>query len=180
MKKNNNSLLIVLLIILGIFSRLLPHPANFTPLAAIALFSGLYLPHKRFIFLPLIAMLISDLFIGLYHPAIMASVYLGFLFSGLIGYHLRTRKTILNIGLGTITGSLSFFFLTNLAVWFWGNLYPLSFAGLSQCFVLAVPFFRHTLAGDLFYTTILVGGFEFFLAYQQKKKLAVNQSSFSS
>ena len=53
-----------LFIILGVLSRLIPHPANFTPILAIALFGGTYLNKKTALWVPLVALIISDLFLG--------------------------------------------------------------------------------------------------------------------
>src|SRR5438309_525724 len=88
----------LLIICFGVVLRLLPHPPNFTPIAAIALFGGVYLNKKYALVIPVIAMFISDIFIGFH--ASMPFVYTSFLISGLIGLWLRTHKTFKNIFLG--------------------------------------------------------------------------------
>ena len=80
---NKKLLIPLLLIALGFIARLLPHPANFAPIGAIALFSGLYLPKRWAIILPLAIMLISDIFVGFYAWQIMLAVYLSFVLAGL-------------------------------------------------------------------------------------------------
>lgn len=160
-----------ILITLGIAARFLPHPANFAPIGAIAIFSGIYLPKKWAIILPLAAMFFSDIFIGFYAWQIMLAVYGGFMIMGLIGLQIRKNKKLSTILGGTILGSVIFYFLTNFAVWAFGTLYSHDLSGLAQSYYLAIPFFRNSLLGDLFYTGALVGAYEVSLAllYREKK-----------
>lgn len=160
-----------ILIALGIAARFLPHPANFAPIGAIAIFSGLYLPKKWAMVLPLAAMFFSDLFIGFYAWPIMASVYASFIVMGLIGLAIRKNKKLSTVLGGTILGSVIFYLLTNGSVWAFGTLYPHTAAGLVQSYTMAIPFFRNSLLGDLFYTGALVGAYEASLAliYREKK-----------
>ena len=56
------------LIFLMVFSRLIPHPPNFTPIIAVAIMSGYLFRNFYLSFLVLlISMLISDLFLGFYN-----------------------------------------------------------------------------------------------------------------
>jgi hypothetical protein len=160
-----------ILITLGIALRFLPHPANFAPIGAIAIFSGIYLPKKWAIILPLAAMFFSDLFIGFYALPIMFSVYAGFIVMGLISLQIRKNKKVSTVLGGTILGSVIFYLVTNGAVWAFGSLYSHTVAGLMQSYSMAIPFFRNSLLGDLFYTGVLVGAYEASLAllYREKK-----------
>ncbi|OGH84454.1 MAG: hypothetical protein A2261_00245 [Candidatus Magasanikbacteria bacterium RIFOXYA2_FULL_44_8] len=151
---------IYLLLILAVASRFLPHPANFTAIGAIAMFGGLYLPRRYAVVGPLVAMFVSDIFLGFYHPVTMASVYLGFIIMTGIGLAVRQDKKITTVLGGTILGSVIFFLITNLSVWIFGGMYAQNLSGLVQCYYMAIPFFKNTLAGDLTYVTILVGGYE--------------------
>jgi hypothetical protein len=162
----------LILITLGIAARFLPHPANFAPIGAIAIFSGIYLPKKLAIVLPLAAMFFSDLFIGFYAWPIMFSVYASFIIMGLIGLAIRKNKKLSTVLGGTILGSVIFYFTTNTAVWAFGSLYPHTVAGLINCYAMAVPFFRNSLLGDLFYTGILAGAYEASLAFLYRDKKA--------
>lgn len=164
---------IYLLILLGIICRFLPHPANFAPIAALALFGGLYLPKKWSIVLPMAVMLISDLFIGFYTWQIMLSVYLSFALMVGVGLLVRKNKKFHTVLGGTLLGSVIFFILTNASVWAFGTMYTPDFSGLISSYYAALPFFRNSLLGDLFYTAVLVGGYEFVLNYFAKKN-AVN------
>jgi hypothetical protein len=76
-----------------------------------------------------------------------------------IGLMLRGRRRPLPILGGALAGSVLFFVLTNFGVWAIGDIYPKTLAGLSACYIAAIPFFRGTLEGDLLYTLVLFGGF---------------------
>lgn len=145
------------LTLLGAIARLLPHPANFAPLAAIAIFGGLYLPKKLALLVPLSALIISDILIGFYSWKIMLVVYLCF---GLTAYaSTRIKKSFGQILGTTLFGSIVFYLATNAAVWGFGTMYAHNFNGLMQSYVMALPFFRNSLLGDLFYTGVLVGAY---------------------
>ncbi len=138
--------------------RLVPHPPNFTPIGAMALFSGAYLGRRALAFLaPLAALLLSDLVLGFYHG--MATVYLSTALVAVIGILALQRRSALRIGSAAVAGSLLFFVLTNLGMWWFSGFYPHTLAGLEACYVAAIPFFQNSLAGDLFYATLLFGGF---------------------
>lgn len=147
------------LIVIAILARLGPHLPNFTPIGAVALFSGVYLIGRWSWLVPLVVMLATDMVIGWYDLPIMASVYLSLGTIGLIGYAIRQHRQPLIIGLASLVGSVLFFVVTNAAVWAWGHLYPLTLTGLAASYVNALPFFRNTLLGDLGYTAVLFGGY---------------------
>jgi len=169
---NKKLLIPLLLITLGLIARLLPHPANFAPIAAIALFGGLYLPRRWALILPLTAMFISDIFIGFYSWQVMVSVYLGFILIGVIGLLVRKNKKFHTILGGTLLGSIIFYLLTNAAVWAFGTMYVHSLSGLMQSYYMALPFFKNSLLGNFFYVGILVGGFET-IKYWLREKLKI-------
>ncbi|OGH17997.1 MAG: hypothetical protein A3F31_02620 [Candidatus Levybacteria bacterium RIFCSPHIGHO2_12_FULL_38_12] len=147
------------IILFAVLLRLLPHPPNFAPIAGMALFGGVYLNKKYALIVPLLAMFVSDLFIG-FHSTILF-VYGSFLLTGLIGLWIRQHKSIQNVILGTLASSVLFFIITNFGVWLVGSLYPKTLQGLVQCYVYALPFFRNTILGDLFYTGVFFGSYEF-------------------
>lgn len=158
-----------LLILIAVALRLIVHPANFAPVAAIALFSGVYLDKKYSIIVPLAAMFISDLFIGVYTWQIMASVYLSFALIGAIGLWVRKHKKVAVVLGASLTGSILFYLVTNFAVWAFGTMYTPNLQGLINSYIAAIPFFRNTLMGDLFYVGLLFGSYEFSLALSAKK-----------
>ncbi len=105
-------------------------------------------------------MLVSDLFIGFYGLPIMLSVYLSFTLMAVIGYTTQ-EKGWKKIATGTVVGSTIFFLVTNWAVWAFGTMYPANLTGLFTSYFAALPFFRNQLMADIFYTTVLVGGYEY-------------------
>lgn len=162
--------LAIVFVVIGAALRFAPHFPNFAPIAAIALFGGVYLNKKYALIIPIAAMFISDLFIGLYDFKLMAGVYLSFILVGLIGLFVKKHKNIGTIIGGTILGSVLFFLITNFAVWIFYNWYAHTLSGLSQCFTMALPFFRGTLMGDLFYVAVLFGIYEIVMAVIKRKQ----------
>ncbi len=158
--KINSGYLILAGMILGAaFSRLIPHPPNFTAIGAMALFSGAYFNKKILAFaVPLTAMFLSDIVIG-FHPG-MYAVYTSFALIVLIGMTLNGNKKIGNIFLASVTASVAFFVITNFAMWATGVIYPKTAAGLVECFIAAIPFFHYTLLGDLLFVGLMFGSFE--------------------
>jgi hypothetical protein len=138
-------------------SRLIPHPPNFSPVAALALFGGAQFADKRVAFLvPLAAMFLSDVLIGL-HPLIPV-IYGCFALIVCLGFWVRRNQNLWRIGGAALMGAVLFFVVTNFGVWLFGSYYPKTGAGLLACFVEAVPFFWNTLGSDLFYSSVLFGG----------------------
>jgi hypothetical protein len=146
------------LIILAAALRILPHPWNFTPIGAMALFSGAMFRDRRVAFLfPLAALFAGDLFVGLHR--LIPVVYASFLVSVLIGTFLANRRTIPRIGGAVFLGALQFFLITNFAVWKVFDTYPHKLAGLAACYIAGLPLFGNTLAGDTVYATLFFGIF---------------------
>jgi hypothetical protein len=170
-----NFITAALLILFAAFSRIIPHPANFTSVAAIALFSGVYLDKKYAFIIPVAAMLISDLIIGFHSQMIW--VYGSFLVIVFLGFWLKSRNTGTagkRVGyiLGTtILSSILFFAITNFGVWASGY-YGLDLKGLAESYVLAIPFFRNTIAGDLIYVTAMFGVYEVIKHYTRSAVLS--------
>jgi hypothetical protein len=161
--------LIVLGVLLRIVFRDLP---NFAPVAALALFAGYYFRSPAAaLCVPLGVMTISDLFLGGYQWQMMTLVY------GMLAAPVALRgllRRYLDVSYGgpghaagaaagliacSLGASLAFFFATNLGTWVWSGMYDHSSAGLLSCYVQALPFFRYTLTGDLFFAVVLFGGY---------------------
>ncbi len=141
----------------GIAMRLLPHLPNFTPIAATALFGGTYLNKKYAFIVPLVAMFLSDIFLG-FHGT-MPYVYGSFILTGVIGLWLKNHKNARNIVGATLLSSVLFFLITNFGVWATGW-YPKTLSGLMQSYTMGLPFFRNTVLGDLCYTGVFFGAYE--------------------
>jgi hypothetical protein len=146
------------LVALGASARLLPHPWNFTPMVAIGLFAG---AHARRVGVAALATLLSfalsDAVLGYYRG--VEWIYCAALIPVLFGRAIRNRSGLMNLAASALGSSLSFFIATNFAVWAAGQLYPRTFAGLTACYVAAIPFYANQFAGDVFYTALLFGGY---------------------
>ena len=142
---------------------------NFAPVAALSLFGGFFFRSRiAAMLLPLTVMAASDTVIGGYDWDLMAVVYAALTLPSLFGAALQRvapnaqgrslagRTAVLMSA--SLASSVLFFLSTNLAVWAWSNMYDHTSAGLINCYVRALPFFRHTLEGDLLFTVVLFGG----------------------
>jgi len=150
------------LVCLGVLARLAPHPPNFVPVGAVSLYSGARLRSWQAYLVPLLILAATDPILGMIFgfrafSAITPFVYLSFLINVWIGRHLRDSERAWRIGSAAVLGSLQFFLVTNFAVWATGHWYPHTLSGLAECYLLAIPFFGLTLAGDLTYATALFG-----------------------
>jgi hypothetical protein len=147
------------LVALDVVARLLPHAPNFTPIAASAVFAGMILRSRTLaLTVPLAAILISDLVVGGYDWRVMAIVYAALTLPALLAMATRRFRTSIVIVPVVLSSSVIFFLTTNFAVWAWSGIYPLTFSGLVYCYTAALPFFRNTLCGDLFWSAALFGG----------------------
>ncbi len=157
-------MLAIFLIAFGVFSRFIIHTPNFTPIAAIALFSGLYLNRKYAFLLPIAILMISDIFLG-WHSTIPFTWGSMILITAL-GLMTRQQKTVLNLFGSSFVSAVLFFVITNFGCWLlW---YPHTTEGFLSCYTLASPFFRQTLVSTLVYSAILIGIYEI-IAYRVKE-----------
>ncbi len=150
---------LLLIILAAAMFRIMPHPHNVTPIAAMALFAGAYLPSKRLaLIVPLLAMLLSDLVLGLHDS--MLYVYAGIALTVVVGFGLKQRPRVMPAILASLIASGLFFLITNFGAWATSGIYPQTTGGLSMAYTAGLPFFRNSLLGDLFFTAILFGGFQ--------------------
>jgi hypothetical protein len=158
--------ILAVLIALGVAGRLLPHPPNFTPMAAIALFAG-FIFMKRYMAIVAVvaAMLLTDYFaFGYLSPDWFASksmivVYLALLFPVVFRSFLQKKLGVLRIAGAALASATVFFVATNLAVWAFSPMYEKTFAGLVLCYTMAIPFFQNTIAGDMMWSGIIFGSY---------------------
>jgi len=180
-KRNKRFLVVSVIILIAVISRLLPHPANATPVAAIALFGGAYFLDRKWAFvLPVMALFLSDLILQImfwtgvaqfpgFYPG-MVFIYASFLMVVGLGLSMKGKVNPLRAVGSALLASILFFLITNFGVWMTMNMYPKSVAGLMECYIAAIPFFRNTLIGDMAYTAIIFGAFESILAAQPQLK----------
>lgn len=164
-------IILFIIVLLVAATRLLPHPPNFTPIAALALFGGAFFADKRMAYIVALgAMFLSDVFLGFHNT--MPFVYAAFIITIFMGTKMRGKVSAKNVLGGALGSSILFFVLTNFGVWMVSAYYPLTLEGLITCYVAAIPFFHYTLAGTLVYSAVLFGGFEF--AQRRVPSLQVN------
>ena len=181
--KNNFELSQVLLFLSLVFfafcMRFLPHLFNVTPIMAVALLSGFHFKNKSIaVLVPLSAMFLSDLFIGLH--SLLLFIYVPILISVFLGAWMQSKnqnkawpvKQSLQL---SVIGSVLFFAISNLGVFFLSGMYPLNSLGLTSCYAAAIPFFERSLIGDLMFTAALFSIYSF--ARQAFPKLAAKELS---
>jgi hypothetical protein len=152
------TILALALIVLAAVLRIVPHPWNFAPIGAMALFSGATIHDKRLaLFFPLLTLIASDLFIGFH--ILIPLVYASILVNVALGFLLRDRKTLGRIAGVTLLGAIQFFLVTNFGVWLLLGTFPKTPVGLLACYIAGAPLFWNTLASDALYVTLLFGGF---------------------
>jgi hypothetical protein len=182
MKNNHFTQYFVLcgLVVGAAIMRIVPHPDNFSPISAIALFGGAYFSRKSLaLVVPFLALWASDLYLN---NVIYAQyfegftwytslwIYVAFALAMLLGTGLLQKVTPTKVFFTSLAASLLFFLVTNFDVWINSGMYAKNMAGLMACYTAALPFFQQTLAGDLFYTSVLFGIFEW-----AKNRLSIPQ-----
>ena len=156
MKKTKQKIVLFFYLVgLIALGRIIPHPPNFTPVLAMAVFMP-YLTRDLYsaMLVPLSAMFVSDLYLGFHSSMfwVYTSILLG---TTLSQYTISMKKTYVHLGSNALLSSTIFFIVTNFAVWMSGSMYPLTIDGLLLCYTMAIPFFGNTLAGTLFYVSLL-------------------------
>ncbi len=150
-------MLAVILILMGVILRFVPHMPNFTPVAAIALFSGAYLNKRTALVVPLVLMVVSDIIIGLHN--VILFTWGSFILVALLGLRIKKHKSILGIFALSLISSLLFYLITNFGVWFMGW-YPHTLEGLIHCYIMALPFLRNFTLATMLYSIVLFGLYE--------------------
>lgn len=155
----------VSMILLCVIVRAVPHPANFAPVGAVAIFAGRTLKPWVAIALVAVAMGAGDFLLAMRHGfsvfnAVTPFVYFGFIVQAMLGRIFRPNKA--GAILAAISGSLAFYLVSNFGVWAYSGIYPHSVFGIYNCYVAGLPFLGGTLAGDLVWTLILSSGYRIF------------------
>lgn len=151
----------IIFVVFTIILRLVPHAPNFVPVAALALWAGVYFPKKWGLIAPIAVMFISDALIGFYDWRLMLVVYVSFIITGFIGWLIKNNPSVAKIAMGSLAGSMLFFIATNFAVWALSSWYPHTLYGLIDAYTMGIPFLRNTLVGDLFYSGLFFGSYAF-------------------
>ncbi len=167
LRQNYNVIIALLLVAFAVVSRLAPHPANVAPLAAVALFGGALLPRKLAVIVPLAAMVLSDLVLGMH--SLVFLTWGSFTVVAFASSYRFGDVTVKKVVVSTIGASVFFYLVTNFGVWAEGRMYAVTLEGLMQCYYNALPFFRNTLIGDMAYSGLLFGAYAVIASYSNQK-----------
>ena len=148
------------LVALCVVARLLPHPPNFAPAAAVAMFGCVFFARPwQTIAVVALGMAIGDWFIGFYDTGVMLTVYASMLMPLAARRFLR-KPGIVRVGAVGLATGVGFYLTTNAAVWLFTNAYPPGLDGLAASYIAGLPFLKWTLLGNVFYSAILFGAYE--------------------
>ncbi len=163
------------LLFLGVLSRLLPHPPNFTAMNAIAFFSAYYLHNPWLtLFTTLSAMFLSDFALGGFHST-LPFVYLSLVLIVFIGHYVKQTGSLRSTVIRSIGISLLFFMISNFGSWAVDGIYPLTLNGLSICYFIALPFLATQVLGDIVFGVMVSS----ILLIYESKKSHINQLGLS-
>lgn len=166
--------IIVVVVCLVSFTRLIPHPPNFTPVVALGLFSGAFISSRGLaVLIVLCSMFVADIFLG-FHST-LPFVYFSLTLITLLGGVLHDKKRKFgSVACLTLGSSLLFFVISNFGVWLVQDLYPKTGLGLLMCYSAAIPFLKTAVLGDIFYTALL------FLVFSEVKNSSAHDNKLCS
>lgn len=166
MRSESTSPTAIVLTCIAALGRLIPHPANMTPIGASSLFGGAMVARPWNYLLPLLTMFVTDIFLGFHAtmPYVYASIAIGVF---LAESFLKKSANLKLVAIISVVNAVLFFIVTNFGVWASSTLYPKTTAGLYHCYVMGLPFLRNMVIGDVLF------GVGFFAMYQYAHKTAV-------
>lgn len=179
MRAGSEILFVLFLVFLGVMSRLIPHPWNFTAIGSMALFSGFsFRSNKTLMVIPFVCLLISDVMLGFYDG--MFYTYVGFAVGMLLSVVYFRKQNVLSLGGRAMTlsalsviSSFMFFLITNFGVWKSSPFYTQDMSGLMMSYIAGLPFLFNQVAGDLVYGAILFGAYVFLTKPTEKSAALV-------
>ena len=175
MKKNTYMTISIILVALALFSRIIPHAPNFTPLISIVLVSSMLFKGKKYILIPILGLFISDVLLDIFYldgylfSYLFFSTYASLILIFAISFKFKNSPTLKNITIHSFLGAFLFFITSNFSVWLLGG-YSYDFSGIITCYMMAIPFFKNTLLSTLIYSFIL-----FLPALYKQYDLTVNK-----
>jgi hypothetical protein len=156
-------MLAYLFVIFAVLSRMpfMPHPWNFTPVAAALLYFGAR-GSRRQLWIPFVLLAASDVILTKFvyaYPLAWDQLVVWAWYAAvlMLGTRLRENSNWWRIGGAALASSVSFFIVSNFAVWAFGTMYAKTISGLMTCYAAGIPFFRHSVEGDLLFTTVMFG-----------------------
>lgn len=189
-KLNLQTSILSIIIILAAFTRIIPHPPNFSPIAAIGLFGAAHFAKKwQAFFITLLGIWLSDLVINnyIYSSSTTNFVwfyngfywqYISYVLIIFVGLFIFKNGVSLSKTFGGIVGSSGIFFLvSNFGVWAGNGMYPKNIAGLISCYAAGIPFINNTIISDFLFTTVLFGSY--YLLQSEYSSLKIKHLKYS-
>ena len=189
-KLNLQTGILSIIILLAAFTRIMPHPPNFSPMAAIGLFGAAHFAKKwQAFFIPLLGIWLSDLVINnfIYSSSDTNIVwfyngfywqYISYIIIIFIGLFIFNKGVSLSKTFGGIVASSGIFFLvSNFGVWAGSGMYPKNIAGLISCYIAGIPFMNNTIISDFLFTTVLFGSY--YLLQSEYSSLKIKHLNYS-
>jgi hypothetical protein len=152
-------MLAYLFVVLALIARFVAVPVGVTPVTGSLLFFGAY-GSRRQMWFPFAMLAVSDVVLTkfVYHFVFSWDHFVTWAWYAAIiwlGTRLRDNAKPMWVVASALASSVSFFLVSNFAVWACWNMYPKNFAGLMASYAAALPFFRRSLAGDLVFTVVM-------------------------
>jgi len=165
-------ILVLAILFIGVVSRLIPHPANMTPIVSLSLIAATQLRRWFALIAITVIILISDFLIGKFFGYPFLSSWSIFTYTGFLAIVLvatfQKQAGYSSLILGALVGTLGFWTWTNFGVWLVSGIYPHTSTGLGTCFFAALPFLRNSLAGSLVWMLIYLGAFKYSKTIKQR------------
>lgn len=174
--------LTVALIVLAVSWRVINHRLQLAPnlelVTVASVLAAVIIGWKSALVVPITSMVFSDLIIG--NSSIFIYTWGSFVVIGLGALLLRKlnqkpKSQILYSAAFAITSSFLFFAVTNFGVWAQGW-YPATWAGLSNCFIMAIPFYRTMLIGNMILVPTAISIWQLIRSRQVAKNLVIDTS----
>jgi hypothetical protein len=152
---------VFLIFAVAVHARFLPLPYSFAPVTAALLYFGARRPRKE-MWIPVAALVASGVYLSrtVYGYPVTADLVVTWAWYAamvLLGGLLAKTASALRVGAASLTASVSFFLVSNFAVWAVWNMYPKTASGLATCYVAGLPFFRNAVVSDLFFAALFFG-----------------------
>ena len=169
-KMNKKYWLFGLLIVAAIVSRLIPHMHNFSPILAISLFGAAYFQNKKVaLVVPLAATFLSDVLLRQFVYPDYALFYEGWYFQYIAyllivisGLGIFKKVNLGRIALGTLSGTILFFLVSNFGSWLALAMYPKTLSGLVSAYTAGIPFIQGTFLSTVLYSVVLFGAYRLY------------------
>lgn len=154
----------LLWVLIATVGRLMPHPANVTPLTSLSILSSRYFNVKQSALITLLSLFLSDVLLAFFQGYSIFGTWSLFTYSGFLSITLLNHRFLHKVKNCKFFGQffictgfsvLGYWLWTNFGTWLCTTLYPHSLPGLMNCYTAALPFLRNALIGGLAWSALL-------------------------